>query len=371
MALRIIRATDPIRVEQLIVAIYAPPGLGKTSLCFTADAPLLLDFDRGAHRSRNRGESVPVESWSDVVGITAADIANYKTICIDTAGRALDQLAVDIIHRNPKMGRGGALTLQGYGQLATEFAAWTKMIRSFGKDMILVAHSSEDKQGDDIVERIDMVGKSKQEVYKAADAMGRLSMVNGQRILTFSPSDTAFGKNPGQLDALQVPAFSQHPGFLGDVIRRIKEVLNGQTEKQRALQEATQSWLDRIAHAETPADFTALAVESKDANESIRQVVKAAILKAATEANFTFDKERGEFVGPPHSTADSEAPEADWRAAAEADFSAAPSVTACNAVRDHWKAQRPEADWQAIEALHASTSEAVRGKRGRKAEAAA
>lgn len=50
MTLRITRSADPITVERLNVCIYAQPGIGKTSLGFTADAPLLLDFDQGAHR---------------------------------------------------------------------------------------------------------------------------------------------------------------------------------------------------------------------------------------------------------------------------------------------------------------------------------
>jgi hypothetical protein len=55
-------------------------------------------------------------------------------------------------------------------------------------------------------------GGSKGEIYKAADAMGRLVMVNGKLLLRFSPSDAAFGKNPGQLPVLDVPHFDQ-PGL--------------------------------------------------------------------------------------------------------------------------------------------------------------
>src|SRR5690606_38238567 len=51
MALKITKASDPLTVEQLIVCIYGPPGLGKTTLGFSARKPLLLDFDRGAHRA--------------------------------------------------------------------------------------------------------------------------------------------------------------------------------------------------------------------------------------------------------------------------------------------------------------------------------
>src|SRR6185295_18674109 len=126
MSLRIIRSTEPLTVEQLVLCVYSPPGIGKTSLAFTADKPLLLDFDGGAYRSGNRGDIVSANSWTDASGISAADLADYKTLIIDTAGRALDALTVDIIASDPKLRRrGGALTLQGYGELKSRFISFT------------------------------------------------------------------------------------------------------------------------------------------------------------------------------------------------------------------------------------------------------
>src|SRR5512146_2726453 len=102
MALKITKAADPIIVERLNIVIYAQPGIGKTSLAFTANAPLLLDFDKGAHRAANRKDIVRVDSWAYVLSITADDLAQYATIIVDTAGRSLDALSADIIRRDPK-----------------------------------------------------------------------------------------------------------------------------------------------------------------------------------------------------------------------------------------------------------------------------
>lgn len=286
MALKIIRGDEPIKVEQLVVTIYGPPGLGKSTLAFSANKILLLDFDRGAHRAANRGDSVQIESWNDVTTISEADLANYSTIAVDTAGRALDQLSADIIRRNPKMGRGGALTLQGYGQLKSEFTAWLKHLRTMGKDVVLIAHSSEHKSGDDIIERIDMQGGSKGEVYKVADAMGRLSNVPGKRlpVLSFSPCDTAFGKNPGQLEPLDVPDVATNPQFLGSVIDTIKERLNALTQVQKDRQSAIQIWMNKIAAANDAEAVNALIPETQSAPEDIRQTIKGLLNKHATES---------------------------------------------------------------------------------------
>src|SRR3954466_3183793 len=108
MTLRIVKAADPIKVERINLCIYGPPGVGKTTLAFSAEDPLLLDFDKGVHRAANRKDTVPVSSWSDVVSMTQEDLAPYKTVVADTAGRALDFLTADIIKAEPKLGRGGA-----------------------------------------------------------------------------------------------------------------------------------------------------------------------------------------------------------------------------------------------------------------------
>lgn len=299
MTLKITRAAEPLTVDRLVVCIYAPPGLGKSTVAFSAHKPLMFDFDRGAHRAANRGDSVQVDQWQDVANVTAGDLEGYETLIVDTAGRALDCLAADIIRRNPKMGKGGALSLQGFGQLKSDFTAWVKLVRSFGKDLVLVAHSSEDKSGDDLVERIDMQGGSKGEVYKVADAMGRLSMVPGNKwpTLNFSPSDTAFGKNPGQIEPIPVPDIATQPEFLGDVIRQIKGRLNTLTEAQQERQQVIEGWVKSIQKAEDADAINALVPEVVKVDEAIRKVVKGQLHKRATETlGLEFDKSAGQYV---------------------------------------------------------------------------
>lgn len=233
MALRITRASDPITVERLNVCIYGQPGIGKTSLAFTAASPLLLDFDRGSYRAANRKDVVEVADWRDVAGISANDLADYSTVILDTAGRALDVLSADILRRDPKKGYGGALNLQGYGQLKAEFTSFLKLLNGFGKDVILIAHMDEQRKGDEVLERLDVQGGSKNEIYKSADAMARLFVRGNKRELDFSPREGAFGKNPGQLDVLDVPSPERSPDFLAGVIAQIKDRLNSLTEAQR------------------------------------------------------------------------------------------------------------------------------------------
>lgn len=294
MALRIIRSTEPITVTRLNVCIYAAPGLGKTSISFTADKPLLLDFDRGAHRSANRKDTVQVERWEDVAHITADDLADFNTVVVDTAGRALDTLTPDIIRRNPKMGRGGSLTLQGFGQLKSEFVAWLKHLNSLGKDVVLIAHMDEQRNGDEIIERLDVQGGSKGEIYKAADAMGRLSIRDGKRMLNFSPTDASFGKNPGQLEPLEVPHPERDPQFLARVIQQIKDRLNAMTEEQREAQAALEKWRERTTAAEDVTAINALLPEAKGGS----QAMKVLLNDRAAALGLTFDSKAGQYAAP-------------------------------------------------------------------------
>lgn len=293
MSLKIHRSTEPLLVKNIVLVIYSVPGLGKSTLGFSTHAPLVLDFDRGAYRAANRGDSVQVESWVDVTTFTAEDLAEFKTVVIDTAGRALDMLSADIIKRNPKMGRGGALTLQGYGQLKNEFTAWLKLLRTMGKDVVLIAHSSEEKNGDDILERLDVQGGSKGEIYKSADAMGRLSLINGKRVLSFSPTDTSFGKNPGRLDPLQVPEIATDPEFLGNVSDTIKNRLNALTEDQQKRQGVIADWLAKFDEMTSAYDCNAMVDACKTVEANIQPIIKGALHKKATSLGFIYDKKAG------------------------------------------------------------------------------
>lgn len=296
MSLKIVRSTERIKVEQIVLCIYGAPGLGKSTLGFSAEKPITLDFDRGAYRATNRDDSVQVETWSDVTSINSDDLKEYKTVVIDTAGRALDMLTTDIIKRNPKMGRGGALTLQGYGQLKSEFTSWLKSLRLNGKDVVLIAHSSEEKSGDDIMERLDVQGGSKGEIYKSADAMGRLTLVNGKRVLNFSPTDTSFGKNPGALSPLSVPDIEPGSLFLSSVIDTIKNKLNNLSEAQLKRKQEIADWLLKFEESNTVEHFNQMVEECKTANKDILPTIKGELHKRATVAGLVYEKENGYTV---------------------------------------------------------------------------
>lgn len=295
--LKITKSTDALEVSRLTVCLYSPPGLGKTSLGFTAESPILLDFDSGAYRSANRGDSVQVSTWADVENVTADDLKPYKTVVVDTAGRALDVLTSAIIDNNPKMGRGGSLTLQGYGELKSRFVAWTKLIKGFGLDVVLLAHSDEQRKGDEIQERLDVQGGSKNEIYKVSDMMGRLSIKGKSRFLNFNPTDTAFGKNPAGFPEIEVPDFrlQENRKFLATVIKQAKDKLNEASEEQKAVSSMLTDWQAIISELSTAEEFNGKIAEINQTDDRVKENVKRILMKEALSKGLEFDKSVKQF----------------------------------------------------------------------------
>jgi hypothetical protein len=312
MALRITKAAEPIHVDRLKMVVYGQPGCGKSSIAFTADAPLLLDFDGGAYRAANRKDIVQIGQWSDAAAITKEDLDGYKTVIIDTAGRALDMLTIDIGKSNPKAMNGGALTLQGYGVLKARFGAYLNLLNSFGLDVVLIAHMEEKQRGDEIIERIDVQGGSKGEIYKAADAMGRVTIENGQRWLKFSPTDAQFGKNPGQLDPLLVPAPTkpEFENFLGRAIATTKAKLNELNAAQVAAAEKQRAFREKLDSAKTAEAINALIPEAKEGGETLVALLHA---RATKELGLVPDKATKAYAAAP-----AEQPKSDETKQAEA-----------------------------------------------------
>lgn len=291
MALRITPASEPIPVTRITMALYGDPGVGKTTLAFSADRPLLFDFDNGAHRAMNRQDVVRVATWGDVDGVTVSDLAPYNTIIVDTAGRMLDALSADIIANDAKLGRGGVLSQQGWGRLKQRFTAWLKMLNQSGKDVILIAHGTEKMDGEVVNARLDVQGGSKDEIYKSVDAMGRVYIKNGKRVLCFDPTESAFGKNPGQFPLIEVPA-PISPDFMAGIVAQTKEALNQQTKAMIEAAKAQAGWLEAFALLETVDDYNGKLDALKDQSTPIKKL----FMDSATAKGLVFDRKAGKFL---------------------------------------------------------------------------
>lgn len=298
MPLNILKATDRVSIETLIILLYGDPGAGKTSLGQTAANPLTLDFDRGVHRSAFRRDSVPVDSWKDIEGMTAQDLEPYSTIVVDTVGRCLDLMSLSIIERDAKLGMAtGGLTLQGYGALKAGFAAWMRKLRSYSKDVVLIAHGDEKSSGDTIILRPEIIGASYGTVFKDADGVGYVRMEGRKRIIEWDPQERSVGKNPGGFERSEVPHLAQAPNYLAGLIGEIKTTINRLSEEGQKTVEIVADWQARIGQAAKPKDLTDLVVAANaELSGSAQKQVKALIAKRSGELELQWDGKASKFL---------------------------------------------------------------------------
>lgn len=269
MALKtVIKANQVLRVNSLVTYIYADPGIGKTSLAYSASRAILFDFDSGAHRAGKlrRGTTIPVEHWLDVANIEAEDVAEYDTIILDTAGRMLDLIKAHLVENKNNRQSDGALKLKAQGYANELFKNWVARVRSYGKDVVILAHAAEDKKGDDIIIRPDIGGKNKNELYRQADLMGYLTNVDGQngksmRMLNFMPSTAYHAKNSGGIGNVPLPDLIEASTFLADLIAQGKAHINSLTDEQvkdLSFQDDLQNWKNDCELCESAQDLNEL-----------------------------------------------------------------------------------------------------------------
>lgn len=297
MALKITKSSETIEVKHVKVMLYGQPGLGKTSTAFTAANVLLLDCDNGAYRSGFRKDTVQVEAWSDIANIAADDLQGYDTVAIDTVGRLLDFLAADIIKGNPKMGYNGALSLQGYGQLKSQFAQWIKRLTTMGKDIVMIAHDKEDKRGDEVAIRPDIQGGSYGEVFKIADAVGYMYMSEKGKTLDFNPTTQWEGKNVAAIPAITIPDFRVEPAFFAGVLTTIKESMNQLSEEGRLIAGMVDAKRREIESIETPEDLNKAVEAVQGLPKPAQAPVKRLIMNRADALGVAYDKKAQAFVG--------------------------------------------------------------------------
>ncbi len=300
MSINIIKSTDEIIVQSTVCVIYGQPGIGKTSIACSAEFPFVLDFDNGLQRSSFRSDGTIIKTWNDVINLNASDLKNYKTLVVDTAGKALDILSLDIIANNPKMGtRAGSLTLPGYGALKANFSAWIKKMLSFGLDIIIVCHDKEDKNGDDVIVRPKATGGSYDLLFEISDSVGYMHSVNNKAMIDFSPTDSWVGKNPGYYEPVLVPNLSKEPDFMAKLLSNIKSKLGSISRESKIIAEKVFEFkevIDKVENADAMNDVLDGINKSKITDPRIQTQVKALMNKRIKEINVKYDKDSGKFI---------------------------------------------------------------------------
>lgn len=295
--MRIIKATDAIPVEHPVFMIFGQPGIGKSSLGYSAKNPLLLDFDKGAHRAANRRDSLVIDTWKDVVELMESPDAldPYDTIVVDTVGRCLDVMTAHIAATDPKKAPGGNLGLQGWGVLKGNFRTWTAALRTKGKDLLLIAHDKEDKDGDRRVVRPEIVGASYGEVMKVADFVGYAYMAGRQRVLDFNPTDSWIAKNPAGWKPFEIPPVGKAQDFMAGLFDMGRAALGNISEVSAKAALAVDEWRSAIEAMATGEEMTAAIPQASALPPALAPQVKKLLIDHAKAKGFAFNTKSKSF----------------------------------------------------------------------------
>jgi hypothetical protein len=296
--MKIIKGNELIPVEHPVFMIFGQPGIGKSSLGYSAKDPLTLDFDRGAHRAANRRDTLVIDTWANVTELTSSPdaLAPYATIVVDTVGRCLDLMSADIIAGNPKLGRDGNLSLQGYGALKARFRLWIAQLRTLGKDVVLLAHDKEEGDADSKSVRPDITGGSYAEVMKVSDFVGYMYMAGKHRVLDFNPTEKWIGKNPAGWKPLDLPPVEKAQSFLASLLVTGREALGQISAVSADVAQLVGEWREAADSYTTVDEINRAIPEAQKLSATAAPQVKKLLMDRAKTLGFVWNPERKAFA---------------------------------------------------------------------------
>lgn len=305
----LIKKANELNINGKIKAlIYGQAGMGKTTFAISSPKPLLFDFDNGVHRVNynhlQNVDTVQIESYQDFIDVlNNGDLTPYETLVIDTGGKLLDYMGDYIVKNNPKMGRSnGMLTLQGYGERKSTFAALVKKISIMGKHIVFVAHRETKTEGDDTRYVPQFGGSNYDSLVTELDLVGYMEANGRDRTITFDPTSRNDGKNTCNLPSIiKIPAILDEKGqptaennymehhVIKPYYARLEEQKKAGEEYNNLIIEM-QTDINGIVTADAANEFIANIDDWEHVGNS-KLAASKMLAKKAKDLGFTFNKE--------------------------------------------------------------------------------
>jgi phage nucleotide-binding protein len=281
MTIKIVKSNESIPVTNISMLIYGESGVGKTTLAFTSNKALILDFDNGVKHiaMRNGNDIIQIKKWQDVEDLTLDVLAPYDTIIVDTIGKMSDTLKPYVLNKFPTYGKNGTPNQKGWGELKQQITSWKNMLMKSGKDIIILAHVVEEKDGDNIKKRFKMEGSTKDDIRADVDMIGYMCTDGDKRIIDFNPTDFKIGKNRGKIPSQEVK--EDHKTFLADLLEFTKSSMNAKSEEMVQAEFKFDEALNLICLAEIADDFNKLLTHKLIAGKAGNKILKTKLIDEA------------------------------------------------------------------------------------------
>lgn len=292
----LVKKSESFPERPVVIVLYGTPGVGKTSVGNTANTPILIDTDRGSDRAANRAEATIIaQSWNDVLQ-DEAEIKNYKTVVIDTAKSVLDDyLMVWVISKDYKLEKN---KLKAYGAIGDEFKLFINKRRSENLDIVLIAHSKEEKDGDNTKISPDVTGQSKDLILRIADQVGFMTVENGKRIITFEPTDKTIGKNVARIPKMEIPdeADPKFKTFMSDIIQQVKDSIRKQSAEQLEAQRQIDVFQTELNACTDSNSLMAISGKCATLPKAQQAAMRKRISVKVADLGLVYDKSQNKFV---------------------------------------------------------------------------
>ena len=221
---------------RMLIAGY--PGIGKSTLALSAPNPLHIDVDFGIDRiePRYRKPYIQPQSYDEILGdLTPINLQDFDTLVFDTGGKLISLMSLWAIKKDPKYGqRDGSLSLKGYGFVGKEFVRLMDYcFYELQKNIVIVFHATEEKDGDNTRLRIKVEGQTKNNVWEPMDLGGFVEIYGNDRTIGFSNCERYFAKGTRGIHGVyKIPALG--PGSQNDFLTKLFEEYNSKAAEEVA-----------------------------------------------------------------------------------------------------------------------------------------
>lgn len=246
------------KTKKIRILIAGFPGIGKTTLALSAPKPLHIDVDRGVDRVRaqNRKDFTQPETYEELLQDLSSDLSDYETLVFDTGGKLLDLMKPYVIKQDSKNGQkdGQTLSIKGYGAVGKEFQRLMDYAYyNLNKNVVVIFHAKEDKDGDATKLRILVEGSTKDNVWQPMDLGGFIEMYNGKRTIGFDNCERYYAKGThGIKGIIELPDLdnpNNQNDFLTKLFEKVNENITNESEYFESQKKAYEEVMNNVMPA--------------------------------------------------------------------------------------------------------------------------